>query len=135
GLGAEHDRGHAPGRAGEDAVAAGQLAVELGLVEVARRGVEYARGADPVDREAAQALAIVVPGIEVPVVAVVGDPLRRDRAPGLLVGRAGAVVERQLPALQHRRTHGAERLLVHAPAAVRDHPHALDRPALARRML
>src|SRR5690606_37457334 len=71
GLGAEHDRGHAPGRAGEDAVAAGQLAVELGLVEVARRGVEYARGADPVDRAAAQALAIVVPGIEVPVVAVV----------------------------------------------------------------
>src|SRR3546814_3217857 len=33
GLGAEHDRGHALGRAGEDAVAAGQVLVELRVVD------------------------------------------------------------------------------------------------------
>src|SRR5690606_15875869 len=134
GLGAEHDRGHALGRAGEDAVAAGQVLVELRVVDVARGGVELAGAADAVDREAAQRFLLLVPRIEVPVVAVVGDALRRHRAPGLLVGGAGAVFERQPLARQHRRAHGAEGVLVHAPGAVRDHPHALDRPRLAGRV-
>src|SRR5690606_40439701 len=69
GLGTEQDRRHALGRAGEDAVAAAEMAVEFGLVDVDRGLVEPARLRDPVDREAAQALALVVPGIEVPVVA------------------------------------------------------------------
>src|SRR3546814_9292955 len=71
GLGAEHDRGHALGRAGEDAVAAGQVLVELRVVDVARRGVELARAGNAVDREAAQRFLLLVPGVEVPVVAVV----------------------------------------------------------------
>src|SRR3546814_9308532 len=78
----EHDRGHALGRAGEDAVAAGQVLVELRVVDVARRGVELARAGNAVDREAAQRFLLLVPGVEVPVVAVVGDALRRHRAPG-----------------------------------------------------
>ena len=52
-----------------------------------------ARGGDAVDRETAQRLALLVPGIEVPVVAVMGDALRRHRAPGLLVGGTRAVFE------------------------------------------
>src|SRR5690606_17668360 len=135
GLGAEHDRRHAPRRPRTDAVAAGEVAVELAFGDVAGLRIEGARAADAVDREAAQRLAVVVPGVEVPVVPVVGDALRGHRAPGLLVGRARAVVEGELLALQHRRAHGAERLLVHAPAAVRDHAHAFDRPVLAGRML
>src|SRR5690606_35261312 len=128
----EHDGRPALRRAGEDAVAAGQVLVERGLVDVARHLVEHARAADAVDREAAQRLALVVPRVQVPVVAVVGEALRRPRAPGLLAGGAGAVLERELAALQHRRAHDAEGGLVHAPGAVRDHPHAFDRPALGR---
>ena len=60
-----------------------------------------------------------------------GDALRRHRAPRLLVGRTRAVFEGQLPALEHRRAHRAERMLVHAPQAMRDDAHAFDRPALA----
>src|SRR5690606_18858935 len=82
GLGAEDDRGHTLGRAGEDAVAAPQVAVELGLVDVDGGVVEAARARDPVDREAAQALALVVPGVEIPVVPVMGDALRRNGAAG-----------------------------------------------------
>src|SRR3546814_14166502 len=78
---------------------------ELRVVDVARRGVELARAGNAVDREAAQRFLLLVPGVEVPVVAVVGDALRRHRAPGLLVGGAGAVLERQPLARQHRRAH------------------------------
>ena len=131
GLGAEHDRRPALGLAGKDAVAAGQVLVELRLVDVARLGVEHARGGDPVDGEAAQRFAVVVPGVQVPVVAVMGDPLRRDGAPGLLVGRARAVVEGELLALEHRTGHGTEGLLVQLARAVRHHPHPFHRPAPA----
>src|SRR5690606_40146391 len=120
GLGTEQDRRHALGRTGEDAVAAAEMAVEFGLVDVDRGLVEPARLRDPVDRKAAQALALVVPGIEVPVVAVVGDALRRHGAPRLLVGGARAVVEGQALAAQHRRTHAAEHVLVQEAGAVRD---------------
>src|SRR5690606_14321264 len=127
-LGAEQDRGDALGLAGEDAVAAAEVPVQLGLVDVDGGLLQAARARDAVDREAAQALALVVPGIQVPVVAVVGDALRRYRALRGLVGGAGAVFEGEPAPPEHGRADGAEHVLVQAARAVRDHAHALHRP-------
>ena len=128
GLGREHDGRPALGLAREDAVAGGQRLVELGIGHVARGLVELARLADAVHREAAQRVAVVVPRIEVPVVAVMSDALRRHPTPGRFVGGAGAVFEGQPLARQHRRGHRAETGLVQRAAAVRDHPHPVHRP-------
>src|SRR5690606_14747122 len=112
-----------------------EMAVELALVDVDRCLLEAARLRHAIDREAAQALALMVPGVEVPVVAVVGDALRRDRAPRLLVGRACAVFEGQALALEYRGADRAEGMLVEAAGAVGNHPHPLHRPLLAAGML
>src|SRR5690606_32192520 len=95
GLGAEQDRRPAAWFAGEDPVAGGELAVQLFLRDVGGALVEGPGGGDAVHREAAQAVALVVPGIQVPVVAIVGQPLRGDLAAGALVGGPGEVLERQ----------------------------------------
>ena len=64
-----------------------------------------------------------------------GEPLRRHRAARALVGRARAVFERELLAIEHRGGDVAERGLVQLAGAVRDHAHALDRHAAAAGVL
>ena len=132
-FGAEHDRRPVLRRAGEDAVARGQVFVEL---VVARCRARRHRAASPRrcgrPRNCAAPSRSCVPRIQVPVVAIVRDALRRDGAPRLLVGRTRAVVERQLAAAPSTaEATDAERMLVQAARAAGDHAHALDRPALA----
>ena len=128
GLGAEEYRRPALGLAGEDAVTRGQVLVELLVGQVARRLLAQPCIADTVHGEAAQGVALVVPRVQVPVVAIVGDALRRHRAARTLVGGARAVFELQLLAFQHGRGDGAEAGLVQLAAAVRDDAHPVDRP-------
>src|SRR5438067_12806572 len=98
--------------AGEDAVAGAEMRVELGVRHFVRLGVDKASVADGVDGEAAQVLSPVAPGVEVPVVAVVHEPLRRHFALGLLAASAVVVADPESGALEHRGGGDAEMLRV-----------------------
>jgi hypothetical protein len=63
---------------GEDAVAAREMPVEPRFAHLARRRLEQHCILDRIDRESAQRLPFVTPGVEVPVLAVVDHALRRD---------------------------------------------------------
>ncbi len=63
--------------------------------------------------KAAQRLAIVVVGVEIPVVPVMHQALRRDVALALLIGGAGFVAEAQPFALEQRIRHHPEDLRIH----------------------
>ena len=59
----------------------------------------------------------MAPGVEVPVVAVVDEPLRRDFAFGLLIGAAGVVADEHALAAQQGRAHRLEVAEVEAARA------------------
>ena len=84
--------------------------VELGVGHVDRGLLQHARVANAIDREAPQRVATLVPGVEVPGLAIVRDALRGDRALGVRVGAAGVVLEPELAALKRRGGDLVERL-------------------------
>lgn len=79
--------------AGKDAVAGAECGIEFGFGNIKRRAVGGFYGLDGVDRKAAQFVAQVAPGVEVPVVAVVGQALRRDFALAGVALAAGDVFD------------------------------------------
>src|SRR5689334_12867349 len=88
------------------------MLVELLGGDFLRARVEEARLADRVDGEAAKVVAQVAPAIEVPVVAVMHEALRRYLAHRLLVLLAVVVADPELGALQHRGCDDAEVLWI-----------------------
>lgn len=71
--------------AGENAVAGGEVLVEVGL-DYFKRGVIEQYGRDNAfQRKTAQGVALMAPGIQIPVIAVMREPLRGNDAPGLPV--------------------------------------------------
>src|SRR4051812_43291274 len=82
--------------AGEDAVAGAEVLIELGVGDLLGARLEQARLADRIDREAAQVGPEVAPAIQVPVVAVMHQALRRHLALGLLVVLAVVVADPEL---------------------------------------
>jgi hypothetical protein len=94
--------------AGENSVTAGELAIERLIGHVLGRLFSDRRGFDRVDAERAQGLALVAPRIEVPVVPVVHEPLRRDLALERLVLLASPMPYAQPPSGQQRRAECAE---------------------------
>src|SRR5574340_791815 len=87
-LGGEAQRGPGDAAAGEDAVAGAEHLVQRLLRHVARRLLQHLRAADGIDGKAAQVVAQVAPGVEIPVVAVMYQALRRDLALDGFVARA-----------------------------------------------
>src|SRR5688572_28299161 len=85
GLGRELERRPLDFAAGEDAVAAAQILVELARRHLLRPVVGELRLADGIDSKGAQRFFHVAVAVEVPVVAVVHQALRRDLARGLAV--------------------------------------------------
>ena len=81
--------------AGEDAVARSQHFVEALIGDIQGARVEDLGVFDGVDREGAQAVPQMAPGVEVPVAAVVVEALRRDLAFRHLVGAARMVADQQ----------------------------------------
>ena len=63
---------------GENTVGGGEMFVELRFGNVQRVAYRWSRLQDPLQRKTAQALAPMAPRVEVPVVAVVNQALRRD---------------------------------------------------------
>src|SRR5687767_4505054 len=78
------------------------MRVELGRGNLLRARLAQLRRADGVDREAPQVLAQVAVAVDVPVVAVVHEPLRRDLALGLAVVLAVVMPDPHARALQNR---------------------------------
>src|SRR5688500_18589390 len=76
-LGPESKHGDVGCGAGENAVAGLELAVEIFIGHVARGLVHELGLAHLIERERAKRISMVAPRIEVPVVAVVDEPLRR----------------------------------------------------------
>lgn len=79
--------------AGKDPVAGAQRGVEFGFGDFLGDGVHGFDRFYRVDRKAAQFVAQVAPGVEVPVVAVVGQALRRDFALAGVALAAGDVFD------------------------------------------
>src|SRR5581483_4649073 len=103
------------------------MRVELGVGDLARSGIEQPCVADGVDGEAPQVVPQVAPGVEIPVVAVVHQALRRDGALGLLVFLAVVVPDPELRALEHCLRGDAEVLGVAGAAlGLEDADAALD---------
>src|SRR5687768_792296 len=84
------------------------MRVELGRGNLLRARLAQLRRADGVDREAPQVLAQVAVAVDVPVVAVVHEPLRRDLALGLAVVLAVVMADPHARALEQRRRDDAE---------------------------
>src|SRR5215472_17330952 len=102
--------------AGEYAVAAAEVLVELGFRDFLRRGVLHEGILDRVHREAAEVLAQVAPGVQVPVVAVMHEALRRDFALGDAILVAVVVADEEPRASQERGRNDAEPGSVTFPA-------------------
>src|SRR5206468_4441180 len=94
--------------AGENPVARPEYGIELGFRDVDRLRLTNARIAHAIHREASQAFSHVAPRVEVPVLAVVHEPLRRDLALGLLVARAAPVAHEEPLAIEERARGGLE---------------------------
>lgn len=100
-FGGEPQFGCFRGFAGEDAVAAAQFRIQGGLGDIARRGIEALCRADALERETAQPVAPVAPGIEIPVVPVVHEALGRDLAFGFLITGTAVIVEAKTLTRKH----------------------------------
>ena len=94
--------------AGEDAVAAAQVLIELGLQDFLRFGVPELGMLDGVDGEAPEVVAQVAPSVEVPIVAVVDEALRGDFAFGGAVFAAVVVPDEEPRTLEEGRRDDAE---------------------------
>ncbi len=95
---AEHGGG--VGSAGEDAVAAGEFAFQGGFGDGFGGFGQRLDGADAFDGEDAQAIFIMAPGVEIPVVAIVGEALGGYFAVAGFVALAVVVVDAEPVALQ-----------------------------------
>src|SRR5690606_5745900 len=98
--------------AGEDAVAAAEVRIELVGRDLFGAALAKLGGANGIHREAPQALAHVAPRVHVPVAAVVHEALRRDLALGLAVLLAVVVANPQPKPPQHAGRDQAEELLL-----------------------
>src|SRR5690606_33366751 len=87
-LPGEAQNGNLAGLAGENAVGAGEVTIEIRLLHV-QGGIAVRPGMrNAVQGETTQSVAMMAPGVEVPVVSVSRETLGRNGAPGLGVGRA-----------------------------------------------
>ena len=107
-FGGEPEHSDGVGLPGEDAVAAGEFAVQGGFGDGFGGLGQRLDGADAFDGEVAQAFFVVAPGVEVPVVAVVGEALGGNFAGAGLVAFAVVVVDREPVALQDGMGDGLE---------------------------
>lgn len=94
--------------AGEDAVAGTQLAVELVFGDVKGGSVGNGCLLDGVEGKAAEGIALVAPGVEVPVIAVVDEALRGNLAAGALATGPGEVEEMEAAAGEQSGADGLE---------------------------
>src|SRR5687768_11425301 len=94
--------------AGKDAVAARKVLVERGFGDLLRARFADHGIADRVGGEAPEVLAQMAIRVEVPVVAIVDQALRRDLALGLAIFLAVVVPDPQARALEERRGDDAE---------------------------
>ena len=107
-LGGEVERGPAHFAAGEDAVAGAEGGIEPAFRNIAGRGIDNFYGFDGVDRKTSQLFTQMAPGIEIPVVAVVGEALWRDLALAGGAVAACAVVDTKALAFHQRCGNGRE---------------------------
>ena len=84
----------------EDAVAGGEVAIEAQFGNIPGLRPKYPRCADTFQGEGAQRALAVVPGVEVPVIAVVHQPLWRDSALADRIAGSPVVGEMQAPAVE-----------------------------------
>ncbi len=124
GPGAETQHRAGPRPAGEYAVAAGQKFVQLVLVDVHGVFVKPFGGVDAVHGEDPERVPVMIPGVEIPVVAVVHQSLRRNRPAAFLVRGAAVVAEAEPAPLQERRGQGRENLGGRHASRRRHHAHA-----------
>ncbi len=94
--------------AGEDAVAGGEMSVEFGIGKIGGGLVEDMGRLDVFDGKAAQGVALVAPGVEIPVVAVVDEALGGDFAAGFGVAATAEITDGKALAAQHGIRHGLE---------------------------
>ena len=94
--------------AGEYAVARAEVAVEREVGDLARGLVRHRRAAHAVEGEAPQPVPQVAPSVEVPVLAVVHEALRREGAFQGLVPRPAVVDDSDPAAREQRLADGAE---------------------------
>ncbi len=132
GVGIEQQRGpaHFGIAAAIDAVAGVERGFELAHGQVLRLRLEQLRLAHRIEREAAQAVAGVAPGVEVPGGAVVHQALRRDLALAHAPVAALEVAQPDAPALHQRAAEQLEPAAGHRPprrADDLDAPHQLAR--------
>ena len=122
-FGGEAQRGPLHLAAGEDAVAGAQHRVQFGLGHVDGGALDDAHPLDGVHAEAAQRLAPVAVGVQVPVVAVVHQALGRNLTLAALAGAPALVVDDQALAAQQGRAHGLEVRQVQLARPHGQHPH------------
>ena len=100
--------GDARPAAGEDPVAGAKVAIEGEVRDLTGRIVHHRRVADAVEGEAPQPVPQVAPRIEVPVLAVVHEALRREGAFQGLVPRPAVVDDAHPAACEERLADGPE---------------------------
>src|SRR6185503_17034452 len=86
--------------AAEDAVRARVVVVEIGIGQVERSVLQYLRTTQAIERERSQLVVFLVPRIQIPSLAIVREPLWRDRALGLPITATGMIFEPELASLQ-----------------------------------
>ena len=110
--------------AAEDAVAGAQFTVELIFGDFEGRGVGDGGLLDGVDGKAAECVAVVAPGVHVPVIAVVNQALRGNFAPGKLAAGAREVKELEAAAREQGGADGLEVFGGDGPRGKREETHA-----------
>ena len=120
----EAQLGPAPLLGRKDAVGRAERGVERRFAELVAGFGQLLDRAQAVHREAARAAAQVAPGVDVPVAAVVDQPLRRELAFGGLVGAARPVAHPQPAPLHQRLRHRREGIPGGEPLPRREDAHA-----------
>src|SRR5438105_614955 len=90
------------GRAAKDTVGAAEVVVEIRFGDIPCGRVAFSRVPNALQREASKCLSTVAPGVEVPVVAVVSESLRRDFAVGYFTCAARFIGDAQARAIEQR---------------------------------
>ena len=123
--GGEFEHGGVARLAGKDAIGLAEVLAEGVGAEVFRCFAAVSEVADAVEGEAAQGLPLVAPGVEVPVVPIVHQPLRREGAAGLFVVAPAAVVDGDALALQQGAGDALKVLCGHRAGGVGEDAHPL----------
>src|SRR5262249_52553255 len=82
--------------AAEDAVRARVVTIEIGIRQIERSVFKHFRATQAIERERSQLVALLVPGIEIPGLAIVRETLRRNRALRLSIATARVIFEPEL---------------------------------------